>query len=236
MSCSSPFDYSTTAGVTVTVTSNVGVKGSYTLPGYTIPSTQLCWLQWKAPYTETGENCKKNKAWGIKSCKWSWVKGSSKWCCCETIGAIPIWPAITFTGSVTIPFTITASTGVTLSVDAPPTPYQATAITLEACKCSLGINGSTISINILPEALTVQESDGEFSVDIELYGFSSSETIAGITYSLTVDSSLLLCLDPVPPVGWINLLLSCTLSAFEKGIVNYSVNFAISLPIVSVED
>ena len=236
MSCSSPFVVEASEGVSVTFTNNIGVTGSYTLPGYTIPATQLCWLQWKAPYTETGENCKKNKFWGVKKCSWSWVKGSSKWCCCVPIGAIPVWPSIKFTGSVNIPFDITASAGYTVSVTAPPEPYKALSITLNKCVCSLGINGTDISINIIQDPITVNDNDGEFSVTIDLYGFTSSTKSFGIKYTLTVDSSLLLCLEPEPPVGWINLVLSCTLTAYEKDIVNYNVTFAISLPIVSVED
>ena len=235
MSCSTPFVLETIVGVVVTSTQNVSLKGSYTLPGYSVPSAQLCWLQWKAPYTETGIDCKKNSWWKVKKCKWAWVKGSKDWCCCWNTPSIPIWPNLTFTGSVTMPFTFTASAGIILTPEAPPTPYQSLSITLESCVCSLGINGTDVDVNILPGPIAVQQVNGSFSTDIELYGFSASVTEAGVEYSLSITSSLQLCLDPIPPVGWINLLLDCNLSAFEKGIVNYTTKFAISLPIVSVE-
>ena len=42
MSCSSPFEYSASTGISVTTNSNINASGSYTLPGYSIPSTQVC--------------------------------------------------------------------------------------------------------------------------------------------------------------------------------------------------
>ncbi len=235
MSCSSPFVY-VVSEETVSFSSTVGVKGSYTLPGYTVPSAQICWLQWNPPYTAY-KSCSKNKWWGVKSCKGAyWVKGSHKWCCCWSTPSIPIWPSLTFTGSASVPFEFEASTGFQITPEAPLEPFEATTITLEKCNCSVGINGENITINILPEAIEIGQENGEFFVNIPLYGFNSSETIAGIKYTLSVESSLLLCLEPVPPSGWINLLLTCALTAYEKGVVNYTANFKISLPIVSAEE
>jgi hypothetical protein len=235
MSCSSPFVY-VIFSQTVKFDSVVGVKGSYTLPGYTIPSTQICWLQWKAPYSECTSKTT-NSWWGITSCnKYVWVKGSHKWCCCSTIPSIPVWPTLTFTGSVSIPFEFEAETGFQLTVTTPPEPFEATSITLKQCNLTLGINGEDITINIIPEPIKVGQENGEFFVVIPLYGFASSENIAGIEYTLSIESSLLFCLDPVPPSGWINLLLNCTLTAFEQDVVNYSTSFSISLPIVSAEE
>ena len=48
-------------------------------------------------------------------------------------------------------------------------------------------------------------------------------------------SELQFCLDPVPPVGWINLELSCELGTTYDG-VNYNTGFNIECPIVSVEE
>jgi hypothetical protein len=236
MSCESPFVYQE-ASVTSTFTSNVGVKGSYTLPGYTIPATQLCWLQWKAPYSECTSS-KKNKWWKITKCnKYTWVKGSHKWCCCETIAAIPVWPNLTFTGSVTIPFEFEAEEGFELTVESPDVPYQATSITLKACNLAFSINGEGIApINIIPTPIVVGQENGSFFVDIPLTNFFNSENIGGIVYGLTMDISLLFCLEPEGGSGWINLKLDCTLTAYEKGVVNYSAKFDIVLPIVSAEE
>jgi hypothetical protein len=129
-----------------------------------------------------------------------------------------------------------SSTGVQLTVEEPVEPFQITSLTLNSCNCSLGINGTNINIDILPEPLIVGEENGSFFVDIALYGFSSSIVEDDIKYTLDIQTSLLLCLNPIPPAGWINLKLDCSLNAFENNVVNYTTTFEISLPITSVED
>lgn len=234
MSCSSPFVFDTGISV-VSPTQYVGVTGSFNLPGYTLPSTQLCWPTWKAPYS----SCKWG-GWQNTKLRCKWVKGSSGWCCCWNTPSVEIWPALTFTGSVSIPFDFVSTVGVELSIDAPPEPYKAHSITIQACNCSLIITGSgintNITLNILPTEITIEEINGEFDINIPLYGFSSSATDLGIKYTLSVETSLLFCLEPEPPVGWINLELDCSIIAYENDVINYTVGFKLNLPIVSVEE
>ena len=234
MSCASPFVFEESVTI-IETKSSVGVSGSFTLPGYTLPSTQLCWPTWKAPYS----SCKWG-GWQNTKLKCKWVKGSSGWCCCWSTPNVEIWPTLTFTGSVFIPFVFESSAGVEISVEEPPEPFQANSITIEECDCSLVISGAgintNITINILPTPITIVEINGSFSINVPLYGFSSSATELGIKYTLSVETSLLFCLEPVPPVGWINLELDCSITAYENDVINYTVGFKLNLPIVSVED
>lgn len=222
MSCTSPFVYQ--EGGSVSNNQTVSVSGSYTLPSYSTPSTSLCLLG-----SDTSCHWGGWRGWAL-DCSTSWY-----WYDCSTVPGIEVWPAITFAASCSIPMTFTSAAGIELSATTPATPYEATSITLNQCNLSLSINGSSVTINVIPEPITVTQENGEFSISVDLASWTSSVDEAGITYKLSIDSTLLFCLDPVPPQGWVNLTLGCTLSANGDGI-SYSVNFTISCPIVSVED
>jgi hypothetical protein len=113
---------------------------------------------------------------------------------------------------------------------------------INACNCSVGVTGDgiseTITINLvpLPTSIDYDASTGEFSATTDLGGFSSTSEIDGITYTLAITSDILFCAEPVPPVGWVNIVLNCTLSAYAYDVVNYTVEFSIVCPIVSVEE
>ena len=219
-SCQSPFEIQT--GGSVSTNQTASMSGSYTLPGYSTPSTQLCLLG-------SDTSCH----WGgwdhtQLECSTSWY-----WYDCSTVPGIELWPAITFVASCTIPMTFMAGAGIEITLEDPTEPYETTSVTLNQCDLSLSINGSKVTINVIQDPVTISQTNGSFDVSIPLLSWSSSDDIAGIKYDLSIDTALMCCLDPTPPVGWLNLTLSCTLSANGDGI-NYSTQFNISCPIISV--
>jgi len=232
MSCSSPFVYQEAASIIIT-NQNVSCSGSYTLQGYTTKwgggswcigcadtkSSWGGWRNWELKTKTTWDDC----CWGIDYPTWS----------------IELWPTITFTGDVSIPFEFQSEEGVEITVSAPLEPYQAQIITLNECDLSFGVDGIIYSINIIPTPIDIEEENGEFSINIPLGSYESSEKLWDIDYELSLDVELQFCLDPVAPVGWINLVINCTLSASEKieGLdFSFDTSFEVSCPIVSVED
>ena len=227
--CDSPFVY-VEAEVAVENTQIVGLQGSYTLPGYTYKWDPESCGTWKYA---CGTKCGTWKNSG--KCETDYC--SANYCKWLDPVSIELWPNLTFTAGCSLTFVFESAVGVEMTVEEPEEPFEATSITLQSGTCSLDINGTTISIGLTSNPITFEQDNGEFSVNIVFGEFSSSTDIDGITYSLDVTTSLLCCLDPVPPSGWVNLLLNCTLSANDPTIdFKTSTSFEISAPIISVED
>jgi hypothetical protein len=233
MSCSSPFVYQVASEI-ITNEYQVVCSGSYTLNSYTVKwgggnwcigcavSTQ-CWNGW-LDLNYCGKTYWDNCCWGIEYPSWT----------------IELWPTITFGGSISIPFEFESQAGVQITVDAPEgKPYQCQTIILKECDLSFSIDSNTYSLNIIPETIQLEEENGSFSINVPLESFSSKTTEWGLSYELTLDTTLEFCLNPTPPQGWINLLISCELSVSEDldGLeFGTKTSFSISCPIVSVED
>jgi len=233
MSCSSPFVYQIAEQIT-TNQINVGLGGSYTLNGYSVTwgggswcigcvVSKKCWNGWRN-WNYCGSSSWDKCCWGIDYPTWT----------------IELWPTITFGGSVTMPFVIESQGGVQFTVNAPEgEPYQCQSITINQCDLSFSVDNDSFSLNIIPEPITVAEDNGSFSVLVPLESFSSTFNDWGLSYGLSLSTSLQFCLTPVPPQGWINLLISCELSVSEDiaGLdFGTKTSFAISCPIISVED
>ncbi len=225
MSCESPFVY-TEFETTVTSSQNVGESGSYTLPSYSIPSENVC--MYVPPHCDW-----KWGGWRGWDRECSWQKGS--WCCCWSTPSIEIWPSITFSASANIVLEFVAGTAVALTVESPTTPIETTSIVIKSGTLTLTVNGTPFVLNIVPDQITINQEDGSFSISIQLESFSTTYSADGFDYDFSIDTELQFCLDPVPPVGWVNLQLSCELGTEYDG-VNYSTSFAIECPIVSVEE
>jgi hypothetical protein len=223
MSCSSPFVYVESA-VGTEQNFSVGTSGSYTLPSYS--------YKWGGECTTWKEGCSVCKWWN--GCKWT----TCTWKICEAgPWTVELWPSITFNASCTIPMVTESEVGIQMTVDSPAEPYELSSLTLDACNCNLNIDGTGVTINLIDTPISVEEENGEFSISVDLLGWSASTDDSGLKYNLDITSSLEFCLDPVPPVGWINLVLSCTLSVDDESIdYSYSTSFEISCPIVSVEE
>lgn len=219
MSCSSPFKYQESTSVDVVSDNTFKLQGSYTLPSYTIPGYPVC---------EPTLNCK----WGgwqntVLECSWGW-------CCCWSTPAIPIWPSITFDGSIESTQTCTAEESQSFTVDGPSQPVAVAEVSYTNNKLTMGIDGTNIDLE-LPSVELSADSSGSFSADVPIGTVTTSFEEDGISYSLEIEAELLFCLDPTPPQGWINIQLSCSMSCTIDG-VNYEQEFAVACPIVSVED
>lgn len=229
--CESPFSYSSSTSTTIETSEQISLTGSYTLPEYSTPSTQLCLLGWNPAEVCNCHSCGW-RGWGT-CC--SWCSGNSYWYDCSTIPGIEIWPAITFGAKCNLNMIFEAGEEIVISETEPAEPVETTSIVLNSCPLTLTANGTVIDIELIPNPITMEQENGTFSLSVELAGYSSSVETGGITYKLDISSSILFCLEPVPPSGWINIDLDCTLSANGDGI-SYEASFTISAPIVSVED
>lgn len=236
MSCSSPFAVSAqTSSDIITTTSNMNMQGCYSLQGYSTPSWTCCLPMWAPPYPCGWHCC--GGCWGGGCCKacLNWCGGYS-WQYCYSVPGVELWPTLQFCGSVDMPMSATAGVGLDFSVDAPPQPYECYTVTLKACDCSCSVNGSGFTINLIPDDIALTQKNGKFSATIDLGGFSSKVTEAGVEYSVSISTSLLLCLEPVPPQGWVNVLLDVSFSASIAGVASETADFTVALPLVSVED
>jgi len=224
MSCSSPFAYKVSATTDIISESTFVLSGSYTLASYTIPGVSIC---------EPTMNCHWGGPWGCTlECSWGW-------CCCWSTPSIPIWPTIDFGASMKTPITVATKTSVSFTSTSPPTPvataelqFGTTTITLD-----VGVDGETVPITLkLPSFDVNANNNGTYSADIPIGDISTTmESAPGTTFTLSIDAEMLMCLDPKPPQGWVNIKLSCNLSCDIEGIV-YKESFSIDCPIVSVED
>lgn len=232
MSCSSPFVY-VYSSTFVTNKFNIDLAGSYTLNGYSVTwgggthcwgcvVTDSSWTGWRNSQLVT------NTYWN--SCCWQHTYPS--W-------TIQLWPNINFSASVKMPIEITSELGVQLNIETPAEPFQAESITFDECALTLSVNSTNYDIDLVTNPIELDEENGQFSLSIELGGFESSFTEWGLTYELKVTSSLEFCLTPIPPVGWVNLVLTCELSISDEIAdidFGYSTSFQVSCPIVSVEE
>lgn len=224
MSCSSPFSYQATASLVIT-NSTMNMSGTYTLPSLTIPALAIC---------EPAVSCHWGGAWNAE------LECDDGWCCCWYPPAIEIWPSIDFTASFKAPIQVQGSEQITFSSSGTiPSPAICAVVNFDTITLSLGVgvdgDNGTIELTIPP--FTLQEStSGGFLIEVPFESLSTSYVSPlGTIYKLVIDAGMLFCLDPVPPQGWININLSCTLSCTILGI-DYSQQFNIDCPIVSVED
>ena len=219
MSCSSPFRYQEVAEAADGNDQIFTLQGSYTLPSYTIPGVPIC---------EPTLNCK----WGgwqntVLECSWGW-------CCCWSTPAIPVWPSITFAGSIGTTQSCEAEAKVSFTVDAPPSQVAVQEVIYDNNQLTFTVDDTTVPID-LPKIELDADSSGTFSAEVPITTLSSTYDADGITYTLEIELEFLFCLDPTPPQGWINIKLSCSLSCTIDG-VEYEQEFDIACPIVSVED
>jgi hypothetical protein len=109
---------------------------------------------------------------------------------------------------------------------------------------TLGINDNVYTIPI-PVALQLTFSpDSPPSVSIPLDSVNEAiaftSDVGSISLTANITFSLLFCLLPVPPVGWVNLQADVTLSgSFDGEGVSVTIpafSFAWVIPIISVEE
>lgn len=223
MSCDSPFVIAIDVSDELVISeSTFDLKGSYTLASYSVPGLPIC-----APTM----SCHWGGSWGCTlKCSWGW-------CCCWSTPSIPVWPSIDFGASLNTPMSVASETAVSFTLDAPPDPVEIVTLTFDktTIKLSVGVEGEDVTITLkLPAFEVYADSNGEFYTTVEIGKISSTmQGPPGISYTLSIDAQLLLCLNPKPPESWVNIQLNCTLSCDMEGIV-YKESFGIACPLVAV--
>lgn len=276
MSCESPFTVSALADIQyISYLKNLHFgTGTYTIPGYSIPGTQICLLGCNPAHcANTGSCC----LGGVQTnCHWggwrnSRLECSSSWnscenqipCCTNYVGTswywydctpgipILIYPSLTFTAGAQCE--MLGSVGVGLILPNPdPAPQPVESLTIKNIRITFGLE-STIAGEIaeitpftvtIPFEVELKDEDGSFSTDITLGTYEFQFTFfnaIGVEMFVRFTShiSLMFCLDPIPPMGWVNIEVNNTVSfnyTYDNTAVVLPLSFDLALPIVSVED
>ena len=257
MSCDSPFEYLIIEEPWIEYEYCFQMNGVCKIPALTIPSWQLCLCKWNPSHFDcpkcywTTPVCKKNKHWGIKTCKASWldcppctwVKGTTTYYDCWTVSAVPIFPAISIPMTANIPFVVSSGIdyivsdlGVQQVQIASYTIYQNHEINGVSQTFILIFNfGSGLTFDfLLPTGFscTVLEANGDFSITVPLYDFEDLPPYfsSGYTYTLTMSINLLFCLGE-ESMSWINLQIVSETEITGPNISPYKlpINFTIPL-------
>jgi hypothetical protein len=220
MSCSSPFTY-VLASEDISTTTDIGVNGTVTIPGYSLPSEQLCLLGWNSPHLDG----------------WHWVSGSTYWYDCWGTPPLQIYPQITLTGSGSFNMTLLTNTEVSITEETPAQPIATQSITITDADFSFSISAddekSTVNITIPADITISANSDGEFAITYTLASAPFNEETDGFTYEGNAVVSLLFCLNPTNGIGWINIEVEIEFSVLEAGVNIYGTTFTLVCPIVS---
>ena len=228
--CESPFEY-VASSVEISTYYTTTYYGSYNLPAYYTPSTEICLLGSNPASLCNCHSCGWHN-WGT-CC--SWCKESWYWYDCSSSPGVKLWPSITFDASCTAYLTFENSVAVVITLDTPPEPIATTSVTITNLPITININNSPLTLNLalVPISLNL-ESTGSFSTSIDLGSFSSKITEDGIGYTFLIEASFLFCAEPEEPLGWMNVELDCTMEADYLG-VTYSSSFDITCPVTGIE-
>jgi hypothetical protein len=255
MSCESPFSLGESIGESYTF--NVNYGGTGTIPGYTVPGWELCLLGWSPAHIQWGTCC----LGGCVCNTWDWCKcctqnthcdvgwdsGYHYWYDCTEIAPLVLWPAINVDGSLSCIFTIEVEDGVEITAEPPTAPIPTISFTFSDISATFGFElyGQYQNQHIyLPITIEVDINDGIPSVIIPLTSVSAPYTInfgaaGSFTIDITLSFSLLFCLIPTPPQGWVNILMSVGIDGvYSVDGQDTSINEDASLvfPIISLEE
>jgi hypothetical protein len=159
---------------------------------------------------------------------------SSVW---DEFGPIPIYPTLNLEYSITTPLEISTKAGVIIQLQTPPYPYIAHDFTVKDFEFHCIINKDWFNKTIkVPCNVTFTEVDGEFNASYPLATIKTPFSVNDFHGDIKFTFSILGCLDPAPPIGWINILVKCE-STFKTRMGNsYSVSCQVACPIVSMDD
>jgi hypothetical protein len=231
-------------------------EDSVTVPAETIPGYQICVPTWTSPYesctfkTEWSKCATKTKTdvwgWSWSNCEpgWidtydcKWVKSQQSWCCCWTTPTVQLWPELTFKYKATVPTAWEVEVGYLVGQETPPEPFNCESITVYSFEFQVDINNGEID-----ETVTIPlGNDGEgivfyayngtyFYAQQYLGGGTGTYKWDGFKYELDFDFYMLYCLEPEPPMTWINLQVECTMSVTYDD-AYYSVTFTVACPLI----
>lgn len=247
MSCTSPcYWYSDIEVDLYTQEISFNFKDSVTVQSCTVPGYKVCVPTWTSPY----ENCKggwskcAKKGWCCcdkKCCEWgwtskcNWVKGKSGWCCCWTTPSVELWPDLTFTYKLSVPMDFVVAVGYLVGEETPPEPFICESFTIYTYTFKVDINNGaieeTVTIDCGPDGITFYAYNDYYYAQEYLTGGKGSYTYDGIEYDLDFDFYILYCLEPVAPMTWINLQVSCTMSVVYDE-TSWNTTFSVACPLL----
>lgn len=242
MSCSSPFVLELNE---IIISTNYVIKldGIFKLASLSIPGfTSLC-IPKKVKVCNSwdflnSKGCDWSYGIPLDCFDWSACAGTNpkiEWGDCTSLEDILLWPDISFSGNASIPMTFNAGTSIEISVDEPAAQIKLYSITINPFVCYLTITALGLNFPLtLPLVVEPITTDGE-SVLITLASYVVSYVTSGVSYSLTMTISLLFCLKPEKPVGWINLDFDCALTA-SYGSISETQEFAFIIALDEVVD
>ena len=211
MSCSSPFEISQVL-FGYEYDWNIKCSGNTIIPAYSTPSIEIC-------------------CWDALSCgTWSNTGCTCNWKDCYTIPGIPLWPELKVAGSANIQLVYANDKEEAIIVEGPTEPYSVLSVTIQNPQIGLSINGIGTTLTFPITEILEYSSESGFSTSIQLPSVYGSYVYLGTKINIQIKEYIVFCLNPVPPVGWINVQLQITLS-YET----FSSSFTLDIPIVSTE-
>ena len=212
MSCSSPFEISQVL-FGYEYDWNIKCSGNTIIPAYSTPSIEIC-------------------CWDALSCgTWSNTGCTCNWKDCYTIPGIPLWPELKVAGSAGIQLVYANYQEEDIDIEGPSEPYSVLSLTIQNPQIGLSINGIGTTLTFpIGETLQYDTAEG-FSTSIQLPSVYGNYVYLGSGINIQILIYILFCLEPTPPIGWINVQPQITLS-YES----FSSTFIIDIPIVSEED
>ena len=147
-----------------------------------------------------------------------------------------VWPNFLLSGTASIPIQIKPYNGDSIVISPPTSPIQTSSLVIFTFDFNYNLNGTDylIPINLGTNGLLVLSNGESFSSSVLLGTFTESFVSDGFTIPSTFTFTLLFCLNPEPPNGWITLQVGIefTTSACNA---SYSTSFLLNLPISSVQ-
>jgi hypothetical protein len=141
-------------------------------------------------------------------------------------------------GTASIPIEITPynNGNIVISSTPPTTPIQTSTLVIFTFDFNYNLNGTdySIPINLGNNGLLVSPNGGGFSSSLLLGTFTESFVSDGNTISSIFTFTLLFCLNPEPPNGWVTLQVGVELTTSACD-ASYSTSFLLNLPISSVQ-
>jgi hypothetical protein len=256
MSCESPFSLGETIGEEHSY--NVQIGGPATIPGYTVPGWELCLLGWNPAHIQWGTCCLGGcvcNTWDWcqcctqnNHCDVGWDSGSHYWYDCTQIAPVVLWPTIDIDASMACVLTITVDDGVEITAEPPTAPIPTISLSISDIYITFGFGlyGSNITKSFpLPITVEVDINDGIPSIIIPLGPPVSSQSTVNLgpfgtfTIDISLTFSLLFCLEPIPPQGWVNILVTVGIDgtySIDGNDTAIDETASLAFPIISLEE
>ena len=248
MTCASPFAVIVSSDELEKSNWSIGFEGSVTVPEYDIPGYKVCTPYWNTGYLKcswTLDKCAKkwSDGWGGKMCvagikeKCTWTQGSTKWSePCWTTPSVELYPALTFTYSITAPMIFYMEAGVIITTTTPSVPYESSSIEMTTFEFTVNVNDNISKTVKIPLDITFTQINGEYEATIPLTTATGTYVTDGVKYTLDFTFSLLGCMNPEPPIGWLNMEVDCSMTVIADDVESYTTSFSAVCPIVSADE